>query len=447
MINRKSDDREEFFNLKTLRRCLLFLFVLSVVTACTDETPTDVGDDLLPSGGVRTFEVILDPSSFLTYDTTFSGYASTQNAAFSVLANKFEGVVDANLLFRFQRPPTTIAVRNSAGTTVVDSAPSYFAGRLVLRIDTLASESGPGLLVRGFRTAEPWDGSASWTLRVDTGNVELPWTTPGGTRGAEFDTATWAAGDTIVLDVDSATIALWRDTANASRGALIISETPGSRIRVSSGVLRLSARSAIRPDTVVNVDVAAGITHFVFNPEAPPPGTQLRVGGVPTWRSILGIREDLADLTFPCPGVANCEVRLENAHINRAELLLQPVTAPAGFILEDTTLTQAHTLAVTPGVPLQRSPIGVEVCGNVASCLLAGRTVPQLFGPTPGAPIALNLTSYLIALVDPDIADDARPPFALALLAPNEPNTFGIATFASGPRLRLVLTAPVERAQ
>ena len=52
-----------------------------------------------------------------------------------------------------------------------------------------------------------------------------------------------------------------------------------------------------------------------------------------------------------------------------------------------------------------------------------------------------------IALVDDDIADNLRPPFALALLAPSEPNTFGIATFASGPRLRLVLTAPVERPQ
>ena len=151
MTHCKSDDREEFFNLKTLRRWLSFLFVLSVVTACTDEVPTDVGDDLLPSGGVRTFEVILDAADFLTYDTTFSGYASTQNAAFSVLANKFEGVVDANLLFRFQTPPTAITVRNTAGTTVVDSAPRYFAGRLVLRIDTIASESGPGLKVRGFK--------------------------------------------------------------------------------------------------------------------------------------------------------------------------------------------------------------------------------------------------------------------------------------------------------
>src|SRR5688500_3274664 len=110
MTNCKSDDREEFFNLKTLRRWLSFLFVIAVATACTDEVPTDVGDDLLPSGDVRTFEVILDAADFLTYDTTFSGYASTQNAAFSVLANKFEGVVDANVLFRFQTPPTAIAV-------------------------------------------------------------------------------------------------------------------------------------------------------------------------------------------------------------------------------------------------------------------------------------------------------------------------------------------------
>jgi hypothetical protein len=435
--------------LTILRRCLSFLFVVFAVAACTDETPTEVGDDLLPSGEVRTFEVILDPSAFLAFDTTFSGYALPQNAAFSVLANKFAGVVDANVLVRLQQPPPVITVRNTAGNTVVDSQPRFFAGRLVLRVDTLASESGPGVFVRGFRTAEPWDLSATWTLRVDTGNVELPWATPGGTRGPQIDTATWAAGDTIVLDVDSATIAAWRDTANAGRGALIVTETNGARLRVSSAVLRVQARSTIRPDTVVNLDVSAGITHFIFNPMPPaPPGNELRVGGVPTWRTLLGIREDIADLTFPCPGVANCQVNLASAHINRAELLLQPKTPPPGFILEDTTFTRAHTLSVTPSVPLQRSPLGVELCGGATSCILAGRTVPQMFGDPPSAqPVALDITNYLIALVNEDIDDSLRPAFSLALLAPNEPNTFGIATFAAGPRLRIVLTAPIERAQ
>lgn len=433
--------------MKMLQRWLPVCCALFVMSACTDEAPTDVGDDLLPSGGVRTFEVVLDPAQFITYDTTFTGYTRAANAAFSPLARQFQGVLDANALFRFAQPPTLIAVRNAAGSTVTDSTPSYFAGRLVLRVDTLASESAPPLLVRGFQTGEAWDASATWTLRVDTGNVELPWMTPGGTRGAEIDTATWTAGDTIVLDVDSSTVARWIDTANVARGALIVTETNGTRVRLTSAVLRLSAHSDLAPDTVVNLDVPASVSAFVFNPQ-PPTGSELRVGGAPSWRTILGIRDDLADLVFPCPGESNCQIALASAHINRAELLLQPVAAPAGFIQEDTTLIQVRTLAVTPGVPLQRSPLGVDVCSGAARCLIRGRVIPDYFAAGAAPPlVAFDITSYIFALVNEGVSDENRPPFALTLLDASEPSTFGFSTFAQGARLRLVLTAAVESTQ
>ena len=59
--------------LNKLYSWLPVLFGLLLVTACTDEAPTEVGDDLLPSGEVRTFEVILQPGEYLAYDTTFTG--------------------------------------------------------------------------------------------------------------------------------------------------------------------------------------------------------------------------------------------------------------------------------------------------------------------------------------------------------------------------------------
>ena len=428
-------------------RWLPVWFGLVVLSACTDEAPTEVGDDLLPSGEVRTFEVILDAAAFLSYDTTFTGYTATRNAAFTIVANKFEGVLDAHSLFRFGQPPGVINVRNSAGAATVDSTPSYFAGRLVLRFDTLRSDANPPVRFRAFQTAETWNQSATWTLRVDTGNVELPWATPGGTRGASIDTVTWVAGDSAVLRVDSVTLAQWMDTANAGRGALITAETPGARVRLNGAVLRVSARSDIQRDTVFNFDVAPIITNFVFNPQ-PPPATQLRVGGVPSWRTMLGIRPELLNLTFPCPGVSNCQIRLTDAHVNRAELLLQPVPAPLGFLPEDTIFVQARTLLVSPGVPLERSPVGVDVCAQVAACLRKGMTAPSFFRQPPvPEPVALDVTNYMVALLDENVAAINRPPFALTLLIPNEPTTFGFTTFAQGPRLRLVLTAPVERAQ
>jgi hypothetical protein len=404
-----------------------------------------VGDDLLPSGDVRTFEVILDPAQYITFDTTFTGYTTTQQAAWVTLANSFEGVVDANGLFRFANPPAIITVRGASGP-VVDSFPRYFEGRLVLRFDTLMSQEPP-VRVRAYRTAEAWDRSATWTLRVDTGAVQLPWSTPGGTRGASIDTATWAAGDSVVLRVDSATLAEWTDTANAARGALLVSETPDSRVRVNAAVLRVSAHSRLQADTVLNFDVSPLANAFIFNPQPPPAGSQLRVGGVPSWRTMIGIREDLADLTFACPGVANCQIKLSDAHIARAELLLQPVTAPAGFLPEDTTFVQVRTLLVSPGVPLERSPVGGDICATT-ECLRSGESPPQFFAQPPSAvPVAYDVTGYIIPLVGADVSAANRPPFALTILIPNEPLTLGFATFAPGPRLRLVLTANVERPQ
>lgn len=427
-------------NLKKLHRWLPIIAGLFAFTACTEETPVEVGGGLLQGDNIRTFEIILESSSFLAYDSSFSGYTTPQDAPFAIVANKFGGVLDANALFRLAIPPAVINVRNTAGTVVSDSAPRYFSGRLVVRLDTLRSDANPPVQFVAHRIAEEWDRSATWTLRVDSGGVRRPWATPGGTRGAQIDTTTWTGSDTLVFRVDSQTIAQFRDTTNAARGVIVSTLTNGARVRVLSAILHLSARPSIRPDTIVTVDVVPAVNAFVFNPQ-PPARDELRVGGVPSWRTLIGLAPDLATRVIPCPGIANCQVQLSAASINRAELLLQPVTAPAGFIPEDTTFIQASGLLVSPGVPLQRSPIGTALA-------LSDRIAPQLFAqPAATAPVAINVTNYLVALVNPALTATTRPPSALTLLAFSEPATFGFTTFARGPRLRLVVTAPVERTQ
>src|SRR5918996_4848934 len=101
--------------LERLHNWLPLLFSLFVVSACTEEDPTEVGDDLLPSGDVRTFELILDAATFTTSDTTFGGFTRLQEAPFLVIANKFEGVLDANVLLRLADRLPSISVRNAAG--------------------------------------------------------------------------------------------------------------------------------------------------------------------------------------------------------------------------------------------------------------------------------------------------------------------------------------------
>jgi hypothetical protein len=155
-------------------------------------------------------------------------------------------------------------------------------------------------------------------------------------------------------------------------------------------------------------------------------------------------------MTFPCPGVTNCQVRLDQAHINLAELLLQPVAAPPGFIPEDSMGIAAHTLLVATGIPLQRSPIGPRIDPCFAATITCRSPIVRasLFENPPSSdPVAINVTGYALALLSEDVEDDERPASTISVLSLIEPSTFGFAAFQPGPRLRLVLTAAVERPQ
>jgi len=425
--------------LKKSYTLLGMLLVLSLM-ACTTDAPTDVGDALVTSGDVVTFEVTLPAGSFLVADSSFSGYAKAFNAAFDLVANKYEGAVDAHALYRFLLPPRVLQVRNSAGAAVNDSAITYFSGRMVLKLDTLVTPRTTPMLLTAYQTAQVWDATATWTNRIDSAFVHLPWTTAGGTRGPQIDTATWAAGDSIVLRVDSQTIATWNDTTNLSRGALIVSETNGSRLHVLSAVVHLSAHSVIRPDTVIAVDVVPSIRTFVFDPTLPPTTTDLRVGGIPSWRAILQLRPDLTTITVPCgSGPVGCTVPLDSAHISSAQLILRPKRPPAGFLLEDTSFIDVRPLAVSPTVPIERSPIGARVA-------LSSPIAPSLFtNPAATDVVRLDVTSFLVHFTNSAVKPEDRLAPFLTLLQIPEPGSFGFMSFEPSPSLRLILTAATER--
>jgi hypothetical protein len=423
----------------------LFLLALSVasLSSCIEENPTEVGDVLLPSGDVISFEILLPASSFLVWDSSFTGYSKVTDAQFAIIARKFENTVDANMLTRFGQLPSTIVVRNTTtNTAVTDSAPKYFTGRLVLKFDTLVTPLTRPVLLRLFPTTEEWDVSATWTNRVDTGSVHLPWTTPGGTRGASVDTATWAAGDSVVLRVDSQTIALWNDTTNKGRGALIVAETNNTRVKVLSTAFRVSARSSVRADTVVNIDLNPIARTYVFNPTPSAAGVSgIRAGGTPSWRAFVRLRSDLTSLTFPCPDRSNCTVALDSVNLSSAQLLLKPVRPPLGFAPEDSMYLDVRGVSTSAGVPLSRSPLGNRISASPAIS-------PTLFiNPTPAGVVKIDITSFIAHLTDKTVKEADRLPPAFALIQLGEPFTFGFATFDAAPTLRLVLTKALERNQ
>lgn len=418
----------------------LLSFAALLAVGCGEESPTDVGGSLLPGQPVRTFEVILEPDVFLVRDTAFSGYARIQNSGFYYLAESNQGVVNARGLARFV-VPGSISVRDSAGTVRTDTLPIYFSGRLVLRVDTARSGPAP-INVRGLRTTETWDpGSTTWQLRVDSGGVQEPWATPGGSPGALIDTASYVAGsDTVVIPLDSALIAEWRDTANVVAGAVFALGTAGAQLRVSEIVARLDARSTINRDTVVTTNIPATSRGVIFDPPlGETTSSAPRIGGLPAWRTLMEFRTRLDTLSVLCPdGAAGCRVRLSKTAVTHAALLMQPTAPPPGYATEDSVQIGARLLLVDPLAPLNRTPLG-DVVG------LMERSLPRSRVLDPGAaPVEVPITDFIRMMTRDSSEITDRPGPYIALIAVSEGNAFGFASFEAAPRLRLVLTVATE---
>lgn len=413
------------------------LGLLALALACSRESPTSVGGPLLPGDAVRSFEVILEAPSWLVVDTAVSGFDDPFGADFQLVAREFQGTLNAHTLARFEIP-TVIAAPDSNNTTRNDSTPHFIGGRIVLQLDTLRSEGQKPVRYQAQRIEEEWDpASANWLNRVDSGSVRLPWSQPGALGGAIIDTASWEAGvDSVAIPVDSATIALWADTLTKARGAVILTLTSGARVRSSDVVLRLDARPTFRPDTVVTVTVRPPDPTFIFEPSLGQAGPAPLVGGLPSWRTYLQFRERMDTLTVACPQVsAECRVRLGDATVTYAGLVLHPTQSPPGFLPQDSMRLGTRPVLVSPLAPLERSPLG-PFTGVAEDFLLPSRFLPQ----PASEPVEVPLTPFMRDLVTDTLPSDDPPSRWVAVLPLVEGVDFGMAAFEPMPRLRLVLT-------
>lgn len=418
-----------------MKRWLALLAPL-VTVACGEENPTEVGGGLLPSDAVRTFEVFLEPHQYMAFDTAFGLYSDPVDANFTIVAHDFDDGLESHGLVRFSIP-SSINVIDTLGVGRLDTVPTYIGGTMRILVDTVRSSEPPVRLAL-YRTTEAWDGTATWTHRRDSAGVQLPWAVPGGVRGLLVDTATYAAGDTLQFRVDSATIAAWRNTGDPTRGAMIVAETPGSRVRLSLASLDVQAVSSWRPDTVYTTFGTRLARTFIFTPEQPETVSDPRVGGTPSWRTIIRLQARLDTVTVPCPGEPGCRVRLGDVMLSHAGLRLQPTQPPPGLRPEADLVIGAYVLAATPLVPLQRSPL-TELVG-VGS-------VPASRFLAPDAPVfELSITELMRrALMPPEQwPEGAVPPTHLALAPGPDPILFGFATFESMPRLRLIVSTARE---
>jgi hypothetical protein len=408
-----------------------------LAAACGNDAPLSVGDELLPSQPVTSWEVVLDADEYLALDSAFAIYDTPAGAGFLLVAEDFEATLDAHVLARFSIL-RTITVRDTVTNgSVIDTLPRYYGGRLVVRFDTLRTDIAETAAFAVYQSAETWHAATTtWTERVDSGSVELPWTEPGGTRGDLVATGSWsrADGDSLVLEIDSTTVQALRDSTAEERGLILVAETGGARARIRELLMRVDARSSRQRDTVVTTSAVGQGRTFIYTPVLEPRSDHPRVGGIPTWRTLMRLMPDLGDTQVPCPPPLTCTIALRDTDVTSALLELRLDTPPAGFVLEDSVLINVSPLLELPGVPFARSPLASP--GPVAN----RRIRPAEFDDVDSAaPVLLPVTVAIRTLLD-----DSTANVGVAITPFVNLSTFGIVPFRPGPRLRLVLTISQE---
>lgn len=418
-------------------RALLALLPLLAAAACKDETPTLSGDPYFP-GGSRpvTLEVIVPAAQFLSPAGVFQGYESGRSFDDVVVANQYQGVLNAHAIQDYNVPDTL--TYSQGGTTKTDTAYSIRSARLVVLVDSLGSRQGTATTLQAYRVAQAYDSvTATWTLAVDSGSVHTPWAQPGGTRGALLGSAPYvrATSDTIVVPIDTAAArALRPDSAS---GIILATQQAGTRLQIAQTVLRLDLKpSNADRDTTITINVQATANFFIFDPQPALPAGSFAAGGVLAARTLFGVNFDQ-----PLPGCAapaTCApVSLKDVDLNRVSLLLKPLASPAGFDpLEpvDLTLWTVTEPALGQRAPLGHLALDPQVPGNAST---------QYAVFTPGDTLVeLPLTLQAQNLV----AADSALQLNFALLGELPPvgtfaaRTFGMARFDAQPRLRFVYT-------
>ncbi len=419
---------------------VLGLATIVSLASCADESPTTVGVGLVGQHA-ETFDVVLDPTEFLLADTTYDSLGSLNRASFRMVAHDYDGVLDAHTLFQVRRP-RNVSYTDSGNVAHTDSFPTLGGATLTVIVDTMASTPGP-VALQVVDLTQDWDPSTvSWELRYDTASLSEPWTTPGGTPGPVLAETTWESGDTLRIQLDSAAASVWSDTAAGDMGGMLRAASPDARIFIRSMTLTFDVLPAFR-DTVLTGGGIGGQT-VVASPEPPAPGpAEMRVGGLPSWRSLLHFRP-LFDLPVPCSATATtCTLPLSEVKINAAVLQLQPVPVGA-WLLERPMLAQSSSVLGAPGVPITRSALSSPL-GVTADSLRA-----DLFdGSSPSPPrVNVPVTTFVQNLAA--AAADSMAVSWLAVAEFGEGLTFGYAAFATlatgnGPRLRIVVTVPASK--
>lgn len=401
---------------------------LALLVGCTDELPTVGGSDRFPDGRApTTIELLLTGGDVLLQEAVYDDFADPRNAAYLLVAEDFDGELDAHTLTRFRNFPQAVTF-SSGGTTRTDSVFDYVSGEVTTVVNPNASTEAVTTL-RLWAVEQAWDSTQVTWQNAAEGE---PWAMPGGTRGDLLAEAQWMPGDTVVGDtviwqLDS--LAVRRLAAEGSHGVMVTSADADTRLQIRGLSLRTRLRPESVQDTTIAVAVATGAQVFVFSPEPPRSSGIYRVGGVTGARTVLEL--DLIQDVPGCsaPTVRNCEdVSLRDVTLNYAELVLQPRPVPAGFRPLNTSSFLIRRV-VEPELGRQ-SPLGQALVSDTVS---AAR-----FEVGSDEPVRVNLTSAIQTLIQTDSTS-----LTVALLGDGSASQFGYQWYEGVPVVRLVYTLPL----
>ena len=416
------------------------LLALLFFANCTENVATAPDLDLIDTKP-HTLEVLVPSEQFVQDVTTWGGYGSASDFGSGVVAKDFNGF-SAKTIVRFGSYPESFQLEGT------ETSLKYLGGRVVLSFDSVQGPYDESIGIEILATQNNWDAkTANWNFAVDTAGNKAAWNQPGAGSSvlvASGDLDSHLAGDSVVtfasisLDVDSASVANWGKVGDQSQGIVVASSDSGTRLNLWNASLVLTAVPLINPDTIVEIPIPVSDLSFIVDPMPVDPTGWLRVGGLPSWRSVITIKlpEQIQGSVEVC-GSTECSFDLSKSQLNLAELILTTRETEVGF--KPTEPLGVEVRSVLDPQSLPKSPLGEFIGGQ------QGVTIkPELFSGSGQGEVKFELTELLMKGFDEK--SSLFPSQTIALLSSDEGSSLSFASFEgsgnSGPVLRLLLTVP-----
>jgi hypothetical protein len=210
-------------------------------------------------------------------------------------------------------------------------------------------------------------------------------------------------------------------------------------VRIANILLRLDVESTLNPDTTVLSSVGRRDLTFIYDPVPEPPPDGIRIGGTPSWRTVLDVRvpRSLDGPPALCEAVG-CPMELQPDQVNYAALVLRTRRSAAAYQPTDSVSLDVRPVLAPEALP--KSPLGPSLTGAL------GRPVaPGFFGDGEGAAIEIPVTEFVQDQLRGETEQGGEPPETLALLSTFEPLSLAYASFHGPgtelePQLKLIVT-------